>query len=78
MPEWVYPAVLILVWASITWLFSIWLPPPLGFFTGLVVGRLVASMVVRRLPGFWGPISRTPEKHNRSEVSEKDRKKPDA
>ncbi len=73
MPDWVHPLVLILVWAGITWLFSLWLPQPLGFFTGLVVGRLVASMVVRRLPGFWGPGLRPRENANQGQKRDKDR-----
>lgn len=55
MPDWVHPIVFIAIWTGSLLLFIYLLENDwLGLAIGLLVGRVVATLVVSRLPGFWG------------------------
>jgi len=58
MPDWVHPVIYIFIWTgSIVLFINILENDWIGIIVGLAVGRLIATLIVSRLPGFWGDNS---------------------
>ena len=54
MPDWVHAFLYIFIWAGTIFLFIYLLDDWLGLILGLLVGRVLAGLIVSRIPGFWG------------------------
>ncbi len=54
MPDWAHAVLYMFIWLAVIIFFMDLMDNLQGAIIGIVVGQITATLIVSRLPGFWG------------------------